>query len=451
VLPKYTEEQLMCATEASGLPVDDDFRAHMQGNFGNFNADADGIKRMDIFNMEGQMNEHLTSTGITDCVSTFSGRADNSQCPLIRRQRVCPTPDKNCGVPSRRKLDEFWDTFDVGATRDGFMSVEELTAKRDFFNNNFRQFERNEGAGGQIHGAHIFLMQTFADGRRMSKEDFIRVSIERLAPTSFNFDTQRCCALFRQSDENACFRANSCHGRRLTHTSSATCQSHQCGDGFLKTAPDNRICIGEQCQDSDCCEEIMAPPPVEDDYEAPAEDDSESLWEAPAGDDGEAPAGDDRRLQSSNITQDDRRLQSFNLGSTWEALGSGGCNDNGGVTHCKYWQGGGWHRSDIPTGTQGIAAARQACGEEASRLPSAIAAEYIHLWGWQFCTVQFPPGMGCPASIRGAGRLLPGGQGLTKGFYQEWVGHGGHGPIQLDRSRTGNHEFCFRKTACTHE
>lgn len=143
---------------------------------------------------------------------------------------------------------------------------------------------------------------------------------------------------------------------------------------------------------------------------------------------------------------------SFNLAGAWEALGPGHCNDNGGVTHCKYGQSAGWHRWDIPTFGGGVAAARKACGEEASRMPNAIGAQYIHLWGWQFCMVMFPPGVGCPASVRGQGPVAPApdSKGMSKGYYQEWIGTRGKGPITLGHAgNSGEHPFCFRKKRCS--
>lgn len=77
---------------------------------------------IDIFAMEGLPDEHLFSTGISDCKTDYSNLeecpADGSEgaedgTPLTG-VRVCPT--KNCDLPNPSKFEDFFTYFDITRT-----------------------------------------------------------------------------------------------------------------------------------------------------------------------------------------------------------------------------------------------------------------------------------------------------------------------------------------------
>jgi len=198
------------------------------------------------------------------------------------------------------------------------------------------------------------------------------------------------------------------------------CSSFTCPQGFAKSAMDfgDTVCPAEGCSSDACCTEVVPH----------ASDEAASLLQ----------------LTDSEVEEATMNL-TYNIPSNWKH-GTGGCNDHGGVTHCKYYQTGGWHRWDIATFSGGIAPARKACGEEAARLESThgvtvLGATYVHLWGWQYCVVYLPPGAGCPSNLRSGSNTLP------AGYYQEWIGRNGHGPLTPD-GNSANHAYCFYKESC---
>jgi len=193
------------------------------------------------------------------------------------------------------------------------------------------------------------------------------------------------------------------------------CSSYTCPEGFIKVDSDN-VCHSSGCSTGACCEKVVE--------RAPTTAPEVALFE-------ERQYSGDQLDQSSNMT--------YNLPAGWTQA-AGGCNDNGGVTHCKYSQSSGWHRWDIPLYSGGIATGRAKCGEEGSRLPGAIGAQFMHLWGWQFCVVFFPPGRGC-GGVKSGHNVLP------AGYYQEWIGRNGHAPLSSN-GNTAHHSHCFWKASC---
>merc|ERR1719355_476666 len=63
--PIYTRAELLMFTIDAGIALEV-AELHSQGNFGNIPT---GL--IDLFDMEGNPNEHQTSTGVLDCPSTF--------------------------------------------------------------------------------------------------------------------------------------------------------------------------------------------------------------------------------------------------------------------------------------------------------------------------------------------------------------------------------------------
>jgi len=118
VSQSYTRDQLQAATELAGLDPDI-AEAHSDGNFVN---DPDEVQ--DIFNLEGVSNEHVTSTGIHDCGTQFSGCSGND---TPQGQRECQARTRrNCRHPAGAAL---FNQFVAANDRDGdgFISLEELS------------------------------------------------------------------------------------------------------------------------------------------------------------------------------------------------------------------------------------------------------------------------------------------------------------------------------------
>merc|ERR1719229_754577 len=84
---------------------------------------------MDLFDMEGNVNEHQSSTGILDCDSTYP-ESGNGICVFdsVTGNNKCPTPNKDCRTQSvvRTKFAEFVAASDTN--RDDKITGEELDA-----------------------------------------------------------------------------------------------------------------------------------------------------------------------------------------------------------------------------------------------------------------------------------------------------------------------------------
>lgn len=131
VKQSYTREELQEASITAGLNSAIS-SLHVAGNFLNNPA---GVQ--DIFNMEGATNEHVSSTGIHDCETTFqscSGDTGSASC-ISSTDRGCPHPDPSV-------FDVFVESVDTNT--DGFITQEELDAAA----------ERAEAAGIQVYPRH---------------------------------------------------------------------------------------------------------------------------------------------------------------------------------------------------------------------------------------------------------------------------------------------------------
>jgi len=116
----HTEEELMAQTIKAGLDHET-AEEHVQDNFAN---NPDGT--IDLWNLEGVMNEHVSSTGINDCSTSFTNCRNFGN----RRARgsegdVCDAfTDRSCTLPNVEIFDEFAGTVDDD--NDGFVTTEEL-------------------------------------------------------------------------------------------------------------------------------------------------------------------------------------------------------------------------------------------------------------------------------------------------------------------------------------
>merc|ERR1719266_2701497 len=89
---------------------------------------------MDLFDMEGNVNEHQSSTGILDCETTYPEEG-NGTCVFdaVTGNNKCPTPNKNCRTEDvvRAKFDAFFKAADNNT--DGKITGEELDAVQELY------------------------------------------------------------------------------------------------------------------------------------------------------------------------------------------------------------------------------------------------------------------------------------------------------------------------------
>jgi len=115
----YTKAELQDATRVAGLDPAIG-QSHVDGNFLN---DPDQIQ--DIWNMEGFTNEHVTSTGIHDCITAFRF-CEHEHAP----NAVCTTDTpRDCRHPNRVKFEQFVLAVDTDA--DEIITVAELDHASD--------------------------------------------------------------------------------------------------------------------------------------------------------------------------------------------------------------------------------------------------------------------------------------------------------------------------------
>lgn len=174
VLPvrtQYSRDELMGITLQAGLSPEI-ANAHLAGNFLN---NPSGIQ--DIFNMEGATNEHDRSTGIHDCVTSFT--QCNKESPPNQR---CTNKTQTCAVPNRRHCNEFFRLADTNC--DGQLTqreVEQVESKVTFN-------DANPIGAGTIPDSFSILVQVFGGaGNKMSKRQFEQVNIERRFPSGYVF------------------------------------------------------------------------------------------------------------------------------------------------------------------------------------------------------------------------------------------------------------------------
>merc|ERR1712232_797230 len=168
VQTEYTEAELLALTLDAGLSTANT-DMHVMGNFKKIDPDADGVKRINIFKMEGLPNEHLTSTGINDCITTYNSHGVQSTPP--------------CMLPNKHFFDLFWKVASLdGDSRS--MSYADLAMGEDYglFADLDSSFPGNEAAGS-IRGAFFFLLDIAQDRHcSMSEATMRQINIDREMP-----------------------------------------------------------------------------------------------------------------------------------------------------------------------------------------------------------------------------------------------------------------------------
>jgi len=188
VREEYSKQELEMITVQSGVP-EGTVAMHVHG--GNFFHNPSGVQN--IFDMEGAVNEHITSTGIHDC------KTDYSRCPESTKwdpegTEKCPgAVTEDCVLPNVDIFERFFDHTD--ANDDGFIDNDEM--KDDA--NNFPVVDENRVTGlGSIEGgfnAFINLLGVDNDGNhqiafgnsKMDRETMRRGMISRKFPEWYTF------------------------------------------------------------------------------------------------------------------------------------------------------------------------------------------------------------------------------------------------------------------------
>merc|ERR1711884_658677 len=93
-------------------------KAHVDANFENIQLlDGEEEKRMDIFDMEGNPNEHLFSTGIHDCATEYKDckhdkhdddDVKSCEARTINKAPRCVPGSRSENTPNEEKFDKFW-------------------------------------------------------------------------------------------------------------------------------------------------------------------------------------------------------------------------------------------------------------------------------------------------------------------------------------------------------
>jgi len=185
----YSKLELETITVQAGVPAGT-VMGHVHG--GNFFWNPSGVQN--IFDMEGAVNEHKTSTGIHDC------ETDYSKCPLSTRHdpegtEKCPgAVTVDCTLPNVGIFDRFWDHTD--ANDDGFIDLTEMMGDA----NGFGVIDVNEKTGrGTITGSFQDIIRLMGvdgnndhstgsmDNDRMDELTMRRVMIDRRFPAHYSY------------------------------------------------------------------------------------------------------------------------------------------------------------------------------------------------------------------------------------------------------------------------
>merc|ERR1719189_2511604 len=199
----YNQAELGNVTIMAGLDA-----ASVMGHVNNGNFRDVPTMIMDLFDMEGNVNEHQSSTGILDCETNYP-EAGNGSCTLdaVTGNNKCPTVDKNCRTETvvRSKFDAFISAADVNG--DNKITGAELDAVEKLYDDETESpesvdFNHGTQTGNEDHpevegtvaGAFRFLIQVFGEScDSISVESLETVLIDNMYPAHFTFPSSRNC------------------------------------------------------------------------------------------------------------------------------------------------------------------------------------------------------------------------------------------------------------------
>jgi hypothetical protein len=201
----YSQDQLSDVTIMAGLDAESVMGHVNDGNF----RDVPTMM-MDLFDMEGNVNEHQSSTGILDCETNYP-EAGNGSCTFdaVTGNNKCPTVDKNCRTETvvRSKFDAFISAADVN--RDNKITGAELDAVEKLYDDETQSpesvdFNHGTQTGNEEHpevegtvaGAFRFLIQVFGEScDSISVESLETVLIDNMYPAHYTFPSSRNCSI----------------------------------------------------------------------------------------------------------------------------------------------------------------------------------------------------------------------------------------------------------------
>jgi len=206
VKPVYRISELVAVAIDAGLSPSE-VANHVNGNFRNVPT-----RMMDIFNMEGNPNEHKTSTGILDCPSNFPAEVgpEGSNCaddPVVGNKKCTSVGDCRVGNVTRMMtaFNLFYSAADEDA--DGFLTLREIEAVAPKYNTKEGRFgalsDINDGGHlngeegeieGTIEGAFRLLIHVFGETcMQISRTRLQRVMIDAQYPEGYTFPSTRLC------------------------------------------------------------------------------------------------------------------------------------------------------------------------------------------------------------------------------------------------------------------
>merc|ERR1719150_2022923 len=199
----YRQDDLMEVTIMAGLDA-----ASVMGHVNDGNFRDVPTMMMDLFDMEGNVNEHQSSTGILDCETTYPEEG-NGTCifDAVTGNNKCPTADKNCRTETlvRTKFDVFIAAADTNG--DNIITGAELDAVEILYNDDGRMpdsvdFNHGTQTGntehdeveGTVAGAFRLLTQVFGETcDSITVESLETVVIENMYPSHYTFPSSRNC------------------------------------------------------------------------------------------------------------------------------------------------------------------------------------------------------------------------------------------------------------------
>lgn len=164
----YNIVELFDISMRAGVPMDRG-QVHIQENFRNIPSG-----KIDLFNMEGNPNEHITSTGINDC-NTFY---DNCR-QVIGGTWLCDDKTQSCQLPRASRFDTFFNLLDKN--KDSKLCQDELKQNVDLVPFN----DANPIASGTIEGSYGLLIEAMGQDGCLKDWELRKILLERRYPPHF--------------------------------------------------------------------------------------------------------------------------------------------------------------------------------------------------------------------------------------------------------------------------
>merc|ERR1711933_50647 len=200
----YRQDELSNVTIMAGLD-----EASVMGHVNDGNFRDVPTMMMDLFDMEGNVNEHQSSTGILDC-ETIYPESGNGSCTfdVVTGNNKCPTADKNCRTETvvRDKFEAFFQAADNNT--DGKLTGQELDAVQELYDSEELMpfsvdFNHGTQTGntehdeveGTVAGAFRFLVTIFGEEcDSITKASLEKVLIDSEYPSHYSFPSSRVCS-----------------------------------------------------------------------------------------------------------------------------------------------------------------------------------------------------------------------------------------------------------------